>query len=200
MTVVEARPAVAEPDTAALDELFRRIDEERVLPGGYRVQVIDGNIVMSLQRPVHSQLIFEFRDAIRDSLGRGSRVLSDVRVDLPGLLNGFCPDLMFVAEDSRQLPNGAIRYRDLLLVCEVVSASSRSDDYGRKLAVYASARIPLYVIVDARMGQVQLFTDPYPADTAGPAGYASLEVHLFGSRFELPGLDVTVETKEWPRD
>ena len=93
-----------------LDAMFATV-EETGTPEGYRWQIVEGQVVMSPQLALDSRLIFCLVGSIEDLIGRRSfRVLSDVRADFPGYLNGFAPDVMLVsARRGRPCPGPVCR-------------------------------------------------------------------------------------------
>ncbi|MGR8009042.1 Uma2 family endonuclease [Streptomyces hypolithicus] len=182
-------------DTAVLDEMFALIDAMNV-PAGYRAEIIEGEIVLNPQRKAHSTIIRLFTRSLEDALGRDANILWDVRIDFPGALNGFAPDVALIAEGAGEDERGRHGYRDVQLVVEVVSASSRRDDYDAKLAVYAAAEVPTYVIVDPKTG----FAHVHHAPKDGAYDGARAATYAFGTPFTLPGTDIAVDTAGWPRD
>ena len=207
MTVTLERPTLTsstsdelgETMSAELDEMFAAI-EAAGTPEGYRWQIVEGQVVMSPQRDVHYSIIDLLTEDVKDVVGRRTgRVLSDVRVDFPGLLNGFAPDFALKAEGARPTvgENGERRYQyaDILIVAEVVSKSSRRTDYGVKLATYAGARVPVYIIADPIKALVTVYSEPLNDE------YQMVNTHHFGTKFTVPhGDGITVDTTDWPRD
>jgi Uma2 family endonuclease len=185
MTVLQDRPATVEadePDSTELDKLFEYIETDLNPPPGFKVQIIEGAIVMSPQRDVHFQIILKFLMAFTAVLSEREteRLFSDVRLDAPGWHNGLVPDVMLLNSDAQKLKNGCYRYQDARLVVEVVSRGSHRDDYGRKLQTYALAGVPIYVIVDPKAGQVHVYTEPYGASLEN-AGYREAMTSLIPS-------------------
>jgi Uma2 family endonuclease len=202
MTVLQDRPATAETDEddmMGLDEMFEYIEDGHNPPPGFKVQIIEGAIVMSPQRDVHALVIIEILIAIREVLGRKAKLLFDVRLDVPGWRNGFAPDVMLIRNDAGKLPNGSYRYQDARLVVEVVSRSSRKDDYGHKLEAYALGEIPTYVVADPKLGTVEVHTLPRVISD-GVAEYGETHRYRFGDSFVLQDPEVTIDTADWPRD
>jgi Uma2 family endonuclease len=213
MTVTLERPALDSSDVVKidetvsidktpseeLDEMFAAM-EAAGTPEGYRSQIVEGQIVMSPQRDVHWNIIDLLAEDVKDLVGRRTgRILSDVRVDFPGYLNGFAPDLMLLVEGAQPLVggNGEQRYqcRDIQLVAEVVSKSSRRTDYEIKLTTYAEASVPVYVIADPIKAMVTVYSEP--AD----GKYQIIHTYHFGATFTIPhDKGITVDTDDWPRD
>ncbi|CCB76741.1 MULTISPECIES: Uma2 family endonuclease [Streptomycetaceae] len=178
--------------STTLDEMFELI-EGRV-PEGYRAEIIEGEIVMNPQRFVHGTIIRLIGDDLAKARGRSAPILWDMRVDFPGTLNGYAPDLALVARDAKAAPNGTYAYQDLELVAEVVSHSSRRDDYGVKLQTYASALVPVYLLADPKLGYVHVHNTPRDG------AYTNVDTWAFGQAFTLPVSQIRIDTSDWPRD
>lgn len=181
------------PDTAELDEMFADIEAMNV-PDDYRAEIIEGEIVLNPQRKVHSTVIRLFTRSLEDALGRDANILWDVRIDFPGTLNGYAPDIALVADGAEEDERGRHDYRDVRLVAEVVSHGSRRDDYEAKLTVYAESGVPTYVIADPKTGYAHVHHAPRNGR------YTDVATYAFGTEFTLPAPAVTVVTEGWPRD
>ncbi|GHF56365.1 hypothetical protein GCM10010218_42120 [Streptomyces mashuensis] len=181
-------------DTAQLDEMFALIEGMNV-PAGYRAEIIEGEIVLNPQRDVHSmiiRLLSRDLEAVRGVADPG--ILWDVRIDFPGHLNGYAPDVALVRVGAQKNEKGLYQYQDLELVAEVVSPSSRRDDFGAKLTTYAVAGVPTYLIADPRTGLAHVFHAP-----RGDR-YTDEVTYTFTSKFTLPAPEIAVDTTHWPRD
>lgn len=187
--------ADADANTKALDEWFERL-ERMPVPEGFRVEIVGGNVFMTPQRDIHWEIIFEIALALRSSLGSGVKVFSDVRVDFPGHLNGFCPDIAAFKDSASKSDKGRWRYEDVVFVAEVISKGTAPNDYGPKKLAYAEAEVPLYVIADPYQGRCHVYTDPKDGD------YAIQTQVDFGTDIDLTGtvVDLTLKTDTFPRD
>jgi Uma2 family endonuclease len=199
MTVTLERPTLTSPMSGQLDAMFAAI-EAAGTPEGYRWEIVEGQVVMSPQRDVHWKIIDLLGEDVKDVVGRRTgRVLSDVRIDFPGLLNGFAPDLALMVDGARKSvgENGQERYqcKDVLVVAEVVSDSSRRNDYGVKRTTYAFGKVPVYVIADPIKAMVTVLSEPLDGD------YQMTNTCHFGASFTIPhGKGIAVDTADWPRD
>lgn len=180
-------------DSAELDAMFDEI-ENLNLPADYRVEIIEGEIVMNPQRKVHSTIIRLLSRALEDAFGLTANILWDVRIDFPGVLNGYVPDVALVREGAEEDDKGNHDYRDVEFIAEVVSKGSRRDDYTAKLSVYAAAGVPTYLIADPMTGLVHVYREPRGDKYVDQAGYA------FGATFTLAHPKVVIDTSLWPRD
>ncbi|MFF4834810.1 Uma2 family endonuclease [Streptomyces sp. NPDC001315] len=196
MTVLEDRIAMAESDnTRRLDEMFQRL-EKMPVPEGYKVEIVEGAIYMSPQRGVHWETILLIIEALRDRFGRRSKVLSDVRMDFPGCLNGYCPDVAKLRDGAEKDDEGRWAYEDVEFVAEVISKDTAKNDYGPKKTAYALAGVPVYVIADPYVGKCRLFTQPKDGDYV-----CDLSI-TYGGVVDMTAtpLDFTLATDMFPRD
>ncbi|MFC8425896.1 Uma2 family endonuclease [Streptomyces sp. NPDC057236] len=195
MTVLEDRIAMADVNTQRLDEWFERL-ERMPVPEGFRVEIVGGNVYMTPQRDTHWEIIRRIVRAVEDRFGMDVQVFSDVRIDFPGRENGLCPDVAMLRDSAEKDDEGHWRYEDVEFVFEVISEGTAANDYGPKKAAYATAEVPLYVIVDPYRGRCYVYTDPKNGD------YVTRTRVDFGDDIDLTGTvaDLTVSTSAFPRD
>ncbi|MFE4329906.1 Uma2 family endonuclease [Streptomyces sp. NPDC056831] len=194
MTVVDTdRIEMADiSDERTLDMMFEWLEPT---PEGFKVEIVEGNIYMSPQRRTHWRIILDIIEQLRERYPRES-LLSDVRIDFPGLLNGFACDVAALAEGATEDANGRCRYQDIEFVAEVISKNTAANDYGAKKATYATAGVPVYVIIDPYTGTWHLHTLPKDDE------YRSVLSLDFGTPIDLTAtlVGLTLETGEFPRD
>ncbi|PSK70761.1 hypothetical protein C6W96_20340 [Streptomyces sp. CS149] len=194
MTVVDTdRIDMADiSDERTLDGMFEWLEPT---PEGYKVEIVEGNVYMSPQRDTHWRIILGI---IRQLLPRyeENRLLSDVRIDLPGHLNGFASDVAALSPDAVKGEDGRWRYQDIEFVAEVISKATAANDYGIKKAVYATAGVPVYLIVDPYTGTWHLHTLPKEDE------YRSVLSLDFGTPVDLTStvVGLTLATDAFPRD
>ncbi|BBC34210.1 uncharacterized protein SGFS_055040 [Streptomyces graminofaciens] len=196
MTVLEDRIAMAESDnTRQLDEMFERL-EKMPVPEGYKVEIVGGAIFMSPQRDIHWETIRMVIWALEDRFGRKAKVFSDVRIDFPGRLNGYCPDVAKLRDGATKNDEGRWRYQDVEFIAEVISKDTALNDYGPKKTAYALAEVPVYVVADPYTGKCRLFTQPKEGD------YMSDTSLTYGTDVDMTStpLDLVLKTDEFPRD
>lgn len=194
MTVLEDRIEMAEEsEELTLDALFESL--ERTTPEGYKVEIVEGAIFMTPQRDTHWEIIADIYEQLRTKFPR-KRVKSDVRIDYPGHLNGFCSDVTLVAEGAEKTPGGLWRCGDVEFVAEVISKGTAHNDYGPKRTAYAAAEVPVYLIADPYQRRCHIYTDPKDGDYA-----VSTRVD-FGTDIDLTGtvVDLVLTTGDFPRD
>lgn len=193
MTVVDDRIDMADTsDERTLDMMFEWLEPT---PEGFKVEIVEGNVYMSPQRDTHWRIILGI---VRQLLPRyrEDRLLSDVRIDFPGLLNGFASDVVALDADAVKGDDGRWRYQDIEFVAEVISRTTAANDYGAKKAVYAAAEVPVYLIVDPYTGTWHLHTLPKGDE------YRSVLSLDFGTPVDLKStvVGLTLATDAFPRD
>ncbi|PVE07892.1 Uma2 family endonuclease [Streptomyces scopuliridis] len=199
MTVIEIdRIAMAdESDELTLDRMFQAL-EKMPVPEGIKVEIVGGNIFMSPQRDSHWEIIRRIVRAVEDAFGMDVKVKSDMRFDFPGLLNGFCPDVVKLAADAVQDARGRWDFTDVEFIAEVISRGTADNDYGPKKDVYASAGVPVYVIADPYTGRCHIYTEPKEGE------YTDERTIAFGKEIDLTltGVEkkiLTLKTDKFPR-
>ncbi|MEU8625280.1 Uma2 family endonuclease [Streptomyces sp. NPDC048669] len=194
MTVVDTdRIEMADTsDERTLNMMFEWLEPT---PEGFKVEIVEGNIYMSPQGRTHWQIILDIVEQLRARYPRG-QLMSDVRIDFPGRLNGFASDVVALAEGAEPDADGHFRYQDIECVAEVISKQTAANGYGPKMATYATAGVPVYVIVDPYTGTWHLHTLPKDDE------YRSALSLDFGTPIDLTAtvIGLTLETGGFPRD
>ncbi|MGW2919859.1 Uma2 family endonuclease [Streptomyces angustmyceticus] len=191
MTIERAGTA----ERSELDDLFERLDPTH-LPEGYKVEIVEGAAFMAQQRDVQWQTVRRIVRTLDDRFGMDAPVTSAVRIDFPGELNGFAPDVAKFADDAEKDERGRWRYQDVEFVAEVISRGTGPNDYGPKRRAYALAEVPVYLIADPYLGRCRVFTDPQDGD------YKSDLTVTYGMPIDLTHtvVGLTLSTEEFPRD
>ncbi|MFI8366005.1 Uma2 family endonuclease [Streptomyces sp. NPDC085466] len=96
-------------------------------------------------------------------------------IDFPSSLWGYAPDLAIIAPGSERNKRGRFEWHSLEAVLEIISLSTRDNDFEKKLRMYAECAIPLYVIIDPSDNSCVLHSKPtrtgvYPAQEKIPFG------------------------------
>ncbi|WP_413801384.1 Uma2 family endonuclease [Streptomyces iranensis] len=196
MTVMETgriEMAMADgSDELTLDMMFEWLEN---VPEGIKVEIVEGNIYMSPQRDTHWDITLDVVEQLRTQYPR-KRIKSDVRIDYPGYLNGFATDVTLLAEGAVMNDKGLWLCQDVEFVAEVISRSTKGNDYGPKKTAYATAEVPVYLIADPYTGQCHLFTQPKAGD------YLTTLTVPFGAELDLTNtvVGLTLKTDEFPRD
>ncbi|MFF6774179.1 Uma2 family endonuclease [Streptomyces sp. NPDC012637] len=195
MTVVEddrIELAMSENEVP-LDKLFEWLE---IAPEGHKSEVVGGVVFMVPQRDTHWDITRLIIRALEDRFGRDVRVKSDVRIDFPGDRNAFCPDVAKIRDDAEKNDKGRWNYEDVEFVAEVISKGTGMNDYGPKKVAYATAGVPVYVIVDPYTGRCIAHTKPEDGE------YTEEMRVPFGTDLDLTKtpLDFVLRTEGFPRD
>ncbi|MER6470059.1 Uma2 family endonuclease [Streptomyces collinus] len=186
---------MAESDnTIRLDDLFERL-EKMPVPEGYKVEVVEGTVYMSVPQDTHWEIIMCIIEQLRTKYPR-KQVKSDVRIDYPGHLNGFATDVTVIAEGAEKTPAGQWRHNDVEFAAEVISKGTAANDYGPKKAAYAEAEVPVYLVADPYQRRCHAYTQPKEG------GYEIETTVAFGNDLDLTGtvVGLTLKTDEFPQD
>ncbi|MGO4630758.1 Uma2 family endonuclease [Streptomyces sp. 2RAF24] len=166
------------------------------LPNGFRVEITDGKIIMTPQGESQSDVLIEAAPQIKKQLAGQGKVLSDVMIDFPSTLFGYAPDLAVVAPGSERNRRGRFEWHSLEAVLEIISLSTRDNDFEKKLRMYAECAIPLYVIIDPSENVCIVHSSPARTGT-----YTEQQRVPFGEDLVLPldGREIVVKTDGFPR-
>ncbi|CAL9527229.1 Uma2 family endonuclease [Streptomyces sp. Tu 3180] len=193
MTVLEDRIETAESgDELTLDTMFEWL-EKMPVPEGYRTEIVGGHIFMTPQQDTHWEIIANLYDQLRTTYPR-RRVKSDVRIDHPGHLNGFAPDVTLLADGAVRDGRGLWRCEDAEFVAEVISRRTAGNDYGPKKDTYAAAGVPVHLIVDPYTAEWHLHSVPEDGKYHVEVGFGA-DVDLTGTAVGL-----VLGTGGFPRD
>ncbi|MFJ3926405.1 Uma2 family endonuclease [Streptomyces sp. NPDC090022] len=148
------------------------------------------------QRDTHWEIIRCIVRALERRFGDDVKVKSDVRIDFPGHRNAFCPDVAKLRDDAVQDAKGHGDYADVEFIAEVISKGTGMNDYGPKKTAYATAGVPVYLIVDPYTGKCVVHTLPEDGEYTQDVRVA------FGVDIDLTKtpLDLTLATDGFPRD
>ena len=177
--------------TAIADEIMERHP-------GYRVEIIGGHLLVTPSPDAPharalTQLMIPFIAA--GLHGTETEVLQNVGLWLPtGAEDYAIPDLVIVDADidDHFVENNAYDPGCFRLVLEVTSGNWK-DDLRTKVAAYAQAKVPVYVIVDRKHQRVHVLTEPVVG------GYDNHQFYAPGQSVTLPeviGAKVTLEAAE----
>ncbi|MFH8485606.1 Uma2 family endonuclease [Streptomyces longisporoflavus] len=166
------------------------------LPRGYRVEITEAKIIMAPRGEYPWKVILETAPQIDQQLAGHGAVLSDVMIDFPSSQYGYAPDLAIVAPGAERNSRGRFEWHSLEAVIEVVSRSSRDNDFAKKFRLYAECGIPLHVVIDPEDGVCTVHRGPTRS-----GGYADEAKIPFGQDLVLPlqGRDITITTGGFPK-
>lgn len=166
------------------------------LPGGYRVEITAGKIIMTPQGEDPWRVVLAAAPQIKQHLAGHGTVLSRVMIDFPSGQYGYAPDLAIVAPGAGRNSRGRFEWHSLEAVIEVVPKSGRDNDFAKKVHFYAKCGIPFYVVVDPEGGVCTAHRHP-----TRTGDYDSSTEIAFGQDLVLPlqGRDISVTTDDFPR-
>ena len=161
---------------------------------GYRVEIIGGQILVSpAPDGPRSEALMLFAIPFLQ-LGL-LKALPGIGLWLPsGPEDYVIPDLSVVDDDYRDhlVENSCYDPACFRLVMEVTSSNWKTD-LRTKVAQYAKAKIPVYVIIDRQHQRLHVLTDPVQDS------YATHHIHTTGEQVTLPdsvGAKVTLDVAE----
>ncbi|MGW4490956.1 Uma2 family endonuclease [Streptomyces sp. NPDC004376] len=180
------------------DDLVR-FWEDMAWPEGSKVEIIEGIITVSPSPAYRHNVIAErVQRRLYSVIPEDWGIFQTLSVAVPSRLGMFIPDLVVTPVQDRPEADSHIPATLAELVVEVTSKSNARHDRVSKPAAYATAGIPLYLLVDrwAPGGPtVTLYGEP-KGDV-----YRVLSAVKFGDTIKLPEpFDLELDTSEFPVD
>lgn len=174
-----------------------RTEAERLaekLPG-YRIEIIGGELTVTPPPDgPHGDSLSDLFVAFMALHGTESRVIQGLGVWLPDGPDDFAvPDLAVVDADYRDhlVEENCYEPTVFRLVLEVTS-SNYGNDLKKKVAAYAIAKIPVYVIINRKKDRIHVLTDPFANE------YRNHQLFSPGQQVTLPdsiGAEVTLDVE-----
>ncbi|MFC8720705.1 Uma2 family endonuclease [Kitasatospora sp. NPDC057198] len=151
-------------DPAQFAKLREIADQLPQVPGVGKIEIANGEIVMMMS-PVsrHELAVIRLARQLNEQLPQthpGYIAHGGADLEDPGLGRLRNPDLMVFPEAALDVEKPALLPHEVLLVAEIVSASNPENDYRAKVADYAAMGIPLYLLVDPRLGTGVIHSEP----------------------------------------
>ncbi|MER6567074.1 Uma2 family endonuclease [Streptomyces sp. NPDC001093] len=173
--------------------------EEMEWPEGSKVEIIEGIITVSPTPAFRHNVIAEriqrrLYSVIPDDWG----IFQTLSIAVPSRLGMFIPDLLVTLVQEPPETDSYIPAALAELVVEVTSKSNARHDRVSKAAAYATAGIPLYLLIDrwAPGGPTATLYGEPKGDV-----YRVLSAVKFGDPIKLPApFDITIDTSEFPVD
>ncbi|MGW9497953.1 Uma2 family endonuclease [Streptomyces prasinus] len=192
MTVV----AVSEHPGRRWDDLVR-FWEEMERPEGSKVEIIEGIVTVSPAPGLQHNVIAERMQRLLYSvIPQDWEILQTQAIAVPARSGMLIPDLLVYPDRESRESDTHLPAALAELVVEVTSAYNARRDRIDKLAAYAIADVPLYLLADrwAPDGPtVTLFGEP-----RGDV-YRPLDSVKFGDPIKLPApFDLVIDTAEFP--
>ncbi|MEV5710365.1 Uma2 family endonuclease [Actinoallomurus sp. NPDC052274] len=148
----------------------------------HRVELVNGRIVVN---PVptgdHNRIVYQLLlQLLAVVQGQGWQIWNDITLFLGPQRDRYRPDLTVVPAEPKMWAKDHVHGDQVLLVVEVVSASSVTDDHQVKPLQYAAGGVPLRLVVDVFARKVRLLSQP------GADGYEQKTDVALGRPLELP--------------
>ncbi|MFI2436845.1 Uma2 family endonuclease [Streptomyces sp. NPDC018693] len=178
-----------------IDRLHSQLSRFEDMFPGYRVEIVEGNIMMSPVKPHHAQTIRLVWNALETQVGAEWGFASDVAFPFDED-NEFCPDLAVIPASEVAKNEGAYSPDLIELVVEVVSQGSIRRDYELKPRWYASRGIANYLILDPLKGHAVTMWNP------ASDGYLGRDTIAYGPELSIdsPLGKFTLDTGRLPVD
>ena len=177
-----------------------RFWEEMEWPEGSKVEIIEGIITVSpAPAPRHNVIAARIQRRLYSVIPEDWEIFQTLAIAVPSRLGMLIPDLVVAPvpecteTDTTHIPAALAE-----LVVEVTSKSNARHDRISKPAAYATAGIPLYLLVDrwAPDGPTATLYGEPKGDVCRPLSTAK-----FGEAIKLPApFDLVIDTSEFPVD
>ncbi|MFF0791921.1 Uma2 family endonuclease [Streptomyces spiralis] len=180
------------------DELVR-FWEEMEWPEGSRVEIIEGIITVSpAPAPRHNVIAELIQRRLYSAIPDDWGIYQTLSIAVPSRLGMLMPDIVVAPRQECAESDSPVPAALAELVVEVTSKSNARHDRISKHAAYATAGIPLYLLVDRWAPDkptVTLYGEP-----RGDV-YRPLATAKFGEPVKLPApFDAVIDTSEFPVD
>ncbi|GGU09947.1 Uma2 family endonuclease [Streptomyces violascens] len=178
------------------DDLVR-LWEETDAPEGSKVEIIEGVVTLSPTPSIeHNDIADTVQRQLYPVIPTDWGIYQTLAVAIPSRHGMYVPDLLVVPRDALTVGRNFIPADVAELVVEITSQSNASHDRITKVAGYAQAGVPLYLLIDrwAPGGPtVMLYGEP-KGDV-----YRTLAGGKFGEAIKLPApFGLTIETAGFP--
>lgn len=164
-------------DGETLAELAERLD----VPEGFRVEIVDGSILVSpTPRISHGKILTKLILALETKKPADLAVVQPVTIELASDTDRYVPDLVALRGSEISDDQWLVPAKAVILAAEIVSPGDPERDRVTKLRGYAHAHVPLYLLVDPLERATTLFSRP-------AEGRYHRQLHAsFGEKLELP--------------
>jgi Uma2 family endonuclease len=169
-------PAVDIHAELSAEELYKQLAGIEHL----HVELLDGRVVMTGSASIdHNRIVWRLIQALFQlATSHGWEQLPDQAVHVMATRDRLKPDLLVMPPNAPRYDRGELYAHGLLLVAEVVSPSSASDDRVTKKRIYAQGQVPLYLLADFET--VTVFSDPRDGE------YRAQATVKIGEKLALP--------------
>ncbi|MFF7179597.1 Uma2 family endonuclease [Streptomyces sp. NPDC008121] len=174
-----------------------RLWEETGAPEGCKVEIIEG-IVTVAPGPAnqHNSIANRLQRRLYAGIAEDWGIYQTLAVAVPSRSGMFIPDLVVAPEAALHEPGNYIPATAAELVVEITSKSNANHDRVEKLHGYATAAVPLYLLLDSRHSgrpTATLYGEPRNGT------YRVLSAVKFGEEIYLPApFDLALDTSAFP--
>ncbi|AOW88783.1 MULTISPECIES: Uma2 family endonuclease [Streptomyces] len=187
---------VSQDPEQSWDELVR-FWEEMEWPEGSKVEIIEGIVTVSPAPGLpHNDITERIQRGLYSVIPVHWGVYQTLALSVPSRLGMLIPDLLVTQRPNHAGPDTHIPAALAELVVEITSRSNARHDRITKPAAYATAGIPLYLLVDrwAPGGPTATLYGEPKGDV-----YRVLSAAKFGDPLKLPApFDLVLDTGEFP--
>ncbi|MER5868991.1 Uma2 family endonuclease [Streptomyces sp. NPDC002044] len=174
-----------------------RLWEGTNAPEGCKVEIIKGIVTVAPPPVNHHNYIAELvQEVLYAAKPADCGIYQTLNIAVQSRIGLYIPDLAVVPRDVVQCKGNSVPADAAELVVEITSKWNASNDRVAKLAGYAAAGVPLYLLIDPYVSgspTVHLYGDPQDGT------YRLLSVAKFGDPVRLPGpFDLTLDTSLFP--
>ncbi|WP_432114159.1 Uma2 family endonuclease [Streptomyces sp. S1] len=166
-------------------------------PRNCKVEIVAGHVTVA--PPVdtrHHLIAHEVQRSLYEVMPEDRGVYQTQAVAVPSLLGMYVPDLLVAPEAALRGPGFFFPASDAELVVEITSQSNANHDRIVKLQAYATAAVPLYLLID-RWHSGRPTATLYGEPKNGL--YRVLDAVEFGRELHLPApFDLTIDTGTFP--
>ncbi|MGY5116584.1 Uma2 family endonuclease [Streptomyces sp. 900105755] len=191
-------PTVGRDPEQSWDELVQ-FWEEMEWPEGSKVEIIEGIVTVSPAPAYrHNDIAERIQRRLYSVIPEDWGVYQTLSIAVPSRLGMFIPDIVVAPRQTDSDVDSHIPAGLAELVVEVTSKANARHDRVSKPAAYATAGIPLYLLVDrwAPGGPTATLYGEPKGDV-----YRVLSAVKFGDPLKLPEpFDLTIDTAEFPVD
>ncbi|MFE9767124.1 Uma2 family endonuclease [Streptomyces sp. NPDC005808] len=189
---------VSQDPEQSWDDLVR-FWEEMEWPEGSKVEIVEGIITVSPAPAYHHNFITErIQRRLYSVIPEDWGVFQTLAIAVPSRLGMLIPDIVVAPAREHTEADSHIPAALAKLVVEVTSKSNARHDRISKPAAYATAGIPLYLLVDRWAPE-----GPTATLYGEPKGdvYRPLSTAKFGEAIKLPApFDLVIDTGEFPAE
>ncbi|GAB3999179.1 hypothetical protein GCM10029992_27200 [Glycomyces albus] len=184
---------------AAAQRTIWDVWEHLEVPPGFQAEILRGELIVSPALIDSHNLLFGIlvEMLLPVTKPKGWVVTNSQCIFLPAMNEGLIPDLIVIPKKAMKTGQWKKSPEDLPLVAEITSPSNRERDTELKLASYADADIPMYLLIDPHedegRGEATLFFEP-----GAKGAYRSSSTVKFGSTLRIPEpFEVDIDTREF---